>query len=90
MGFLSCAVIRECLNTEGKRANVKGFVNDVSECRYNCRRNSLKEMRWNRIKRTSSRIIRKVDHYCHNIFYNIFVENLICILCLSGLFDPST
>ena len=38
---------------------MKGCVNDVSECRYNCRRNGLKEMRWNRIKRTSSRMIRK-------------------------------
>ncbi len=33
-------------------------INDVSECRYNCRRNGLKEMRWNRIKQTS-RMIRK-------------------------------
>ncbi len=32
---------------------MKGCVNDVSECRNNCRRNGLKEMRWNRIKRTS-------------------------------------
>ncbi len=31
---------------------MKGCV-DVSECRYNCRRNGLKEMRWNRIKRMS-------------------------------------
>ncbi len=38
---------------------MKGCVNDVSECRNNCRRNSLKEMRWNRIKRTSSRMTGK-------------------------------
>ncbi len=36
-----------------------GCVNDVSECKYNCRRNSLKEMRWNRIKRTSHRMTIK-------------------------------
>ncbi len=35
---------------------MKGCVNDVSECRNNRRRNSLKEMRWNRIKRTSNRM----------------------------------
>ncbi len=28
----------------------------MSECRYNYRRNGLKEMRWNRIKLTSSRM----------------------------------
>ncbi len=33
---------------------MKGCVNDVSECRNNRTRNGLKEMRWNRIKRTSS------------------------------------
>ncbi len=38
---------------------MKGCVNDVSECRNNCRRNSLKEMRWNRIKRTCSRMTGK-------------------------------
>ncbi len=38
---------------------MKRYVNDVCECRYNCRRNGLKEMRWNRIKQRSSRIIRK-------------------------------
>ncbi len=38
---------------------MKGCVNDVSECRYNCRRNGLKEMIWNRIKRTSSRMTGK-------------------------------
>ncbi len=38
---------------------MKGCVNNVSECRNNCRRNSLKEMRWNRIKRTSSRVTGK-------------------------------
>ncbi len=38
---------------------MKGCVNDVSECRNNCRRNSLKEMRWNRIKQTSSRMTGK-------------------------------
>ncbi len=38
---------------------MKGCVNDVIECRYNCRKNVLKEIRWNRIKRTSSRMIRK-------------------------------
>ncbi len=36
-----------------ENSSVKGCVNDVSECKINCRRNSLKEMRWNRIKRTS-------------------------------------
>ncbi len=35
---------------------MKGCINDVSECRNNCRRNGLKEIRWNRIKRTSSRM----------------------------------
>ncbi len=40
-------------------SSVKGCVNDVSECRNNCRRDSLKEMRWNRIKRTSSRMTGK-------------------------------
>ncbi len=34
---------------------MKGCVNDVSECR----RNGLKEMRWNRVKRTSSRMTGK-------------------------------
>ncbi len=38
---------------------MKGCVNDVSESKNNCRRNSLKEMRWNRIKRTSSRMTGK-------------------------------
>jgi len=38
-----------------ENSSVKGCVNDVSECRNNCRRNGLKEMRW-RIKRTSSRM----------------------------------
>ncbi len=38
-----------------------GCVNDVSECKYNCRRNSLKEMRWNRIKRTSHRMTIKMS-----------------------------
>ncbi len=38
---------------------MKGCVNNVSECRNNCRRNSLKEMRWNRVKRTSSRMTGK-------------------------------
>ncbi len=38
---------------------MKGCVNDVSESRNDCRRNSLKEMRWNRIKRTSSRMTGK-------------------------------
>ncbi len=32
-------------------SSVKGCVNDVSEC---SRRSGLKEMRWNRIKQTSS------------------------------------
>ncbi len=35
---------------------MKGCVKDVSECRSNCRRNGLKEMRWNRINQTSSRM----------------------------------
>ncbi len=39
-----------------ENTSVKGCVNDV---RNNCRRNGLKEMRWNRIKWTSSRMIRK-------------------------------
>ncbi len=56
---------------------MKRCVNDVSEYRYNCRRNGLKEMRWNRIKRTSSRIIRKDDYYCHNMFNNIFCEKYV-------------
>ncbi len=38
---------------------MKECVNDVSVYRYKCRINGLKEMRWNRIKRTSSRMIRK-------------------------------
>ncbi len=38
---------------------MKGCINDVSECKYNCRRNGLKEMRWNRIKRTSHRMTIK-------------------------------
>ncbi len=38
---------------------MKGCVNDVSECRNNSRRNGLKEMRWNRIKQTSSRMTAK-------------------------------
>ncbi len=42
-----------------ENSSVKGCVNDVSECKNNCRRNSLKEMRWNRIKRTSSRMTGK-------------------------------
>ncbi len=42
-----------------ENTSVKRCVNDVSECRYNCRINGLKEMRWNRIKRTSSRMIGK-------------------------------
>ncbi len=40
---------------------MKGCVNDVSECRNNCRRNGLKEMRWNRIKRTSSRMTERMS-----------------------------
>ncbi len=46
-------MLREKLQCEGI------CVNDESECRYNCRRNGLKEMRWNRIKRTSSRMTGK-------------------------------
>ncbi len=42
-----------------ENSSVKGCVNDVSECRNNCRRNVLKEMRWNRIKSTSSRMTGK-------------------------------
>ncbi len=42
-----------------ENSSVKGCVNNVSECRYNYRRNGLKEVRWNRIKRTSSRMIGK-------------------------------
>ncbi len=41
--------------------SVKGCVNDVSECRNNCRRNGLKEMRWNRIKQTSSRMSLEIS-----------------------------
>ncbi len=44
-----------------KNSSVKGCVNDMSECRYNCRRNGLKEMRWNSIKRASCRVIKKDD-----------------------------
>ncbi len=44
----------------GLNSSVKGYVNDVSECRKNCRRNGLKEMRWNRIKWTSSRMTGKM------------------------------
>ncbi len=40
-------------------SSVKGCVNDVSECRNNCRRNGLKEMRWNRIKWKSSSMTGK-------------------------------
>ncbi len=42
-----------------ENSSVKGCVNDVSECRNNCRRNNLKEIRWNRIKQTSSRMTGK-------------------------------
>ncbi len=48
---------------------MKGCVNDVSECRNNGRRNGLKEMRWNRIKRTSSRMTGENEirlEYCVN------------------------
>ncbi len=43
-----------------EKLQCEGMCYDVSECRYNCRRNGLKEMRWNRIKRTSSRMTGKV------------------------------
>ncbi len=43
----------------GENSSVKGCVNDVNECRNNCRRNGLKEMRLHRIKRTSSRMTGK-------------------------------
>ncbi len=59
MGFLRSGVIQACLNAGGKNSSMKGCVNDVSKCRYNCRRNGLKEMRWNRIKRISSRMTGK-------------------------------
>ncbi len=64
MGFLGSGVIRASLNAEGKSPGkrcVKGCVNDVSECRNNCRTNGLKEMRWSRIKRTSSRMTENYE-----------------------------
>ncbi len=41
-----------------ENTSLKGCINDINECSYNCRKNGLNEMRWNRIKRTSSRMIR--------------------------------
>ncbi len=38
---------------------MKECVNDVNEYRYNWKINGLKEMRWNRIKWKSSRMIGK-------------------------------
>ncbi len=58
-GFLKKWGYTSLFKCWGKNSSVKGCVNDVSECRYNCRRNGLKEMRWNRIKRTGSRMTGK-------------------------------
>ncbi len=60
---------------------MKGCVNDVSECRNNCRRNSLKEMRWNRIERTSSRMTGKDEFrdFCLREWIYIYIL-CVCIL----------
>ncbi len=57
-------------------SSVKGCVNNVSECRNNCSRNSLKEMRWNRVKRTSSRMTGK-DEFIENESGEKYVNKLM-------------
>ncbi len=68
-----------------EKFSVKGCVNDARECRNNCRRNSLKEMRWNRIKRTSSRMTGKDEFrdFClrewREVGERVYVNTLIVI-----------
>ncbi len=74
-----------------ENSSVKGCVDDVSECRNNCRRNE-KEIRWNRIKQTSSRMTGKDEFrdfclrewreicervYCHIPVY-LIKRTLLC------------
>ncbi len=75
----------------GKKPSVKGCVNNVSDCRYNCRRNGLKEMRWNRIKQTSSKItgkdefrdfcLREWREGCERVYVGERVGKMCLIVC---------
>ncbi len=60
--------------------SVKGCINDVSECRNNCRRNVLTEMRWNRIKRTSSMMTRKDEFrdFCLREWREVCEQIYVC------------